>query len=374
MNDIEILYSSTDITRYKNDWERLYSLKSNQPSVSYQWTTTLLKSHFKPDHEFILIVIRKNNMVTCIAPLVLYKSRFLIFSINILFPLSEYYRTHGDILIDDTDTDAYQKLFIAISQINKKWHFFKISRVMENNPIFNNLQEYSNIYRHRYRIHQEYHSYFIELPNNYPDYLTMRSAKFRNNLKRLIKRLKALGDFEIVQMSSSEHAQKIYETILDIELKSWKHENKSAISNLSQQQTFISEMLDNVKKNEYIHFHFLQLNSEPIAYNLGYISNETYYYLRTSFSEKYRYYNPSTILRSELIKSLIESSHKKVDFLGEPYSWEKQWASTKTMNCNFKLYNKDMVSTAIYLKGMTTIACNKLLRNINSAKADKQTY
>jgi CelD/BcsL family acetyltransferase involved in cellulose biosynthesis len=156
------------------------------------------------------------------------------------------------------------------------------------------------------------------------------------------KKLEQEGLVEIVTVRNDGDIRVAYPKLLDVERKSWKHEHGTAISSIAKQEKMYSLIFDIAHKRGLLHLTLLSLNSEPIAYDAGLIKNDTYYYLKTSFDEKYRQLSPATVLRSKLIEDLIGRNVKYFDFPGEPYEWERQWTDELRWHQSLMVYNKTM--------------------------------
>jgi hypothetical protein len=80
------------------------------------------------------------------------------------------------------------------------------------------------------------------------------------------------------------------------------------------------------------------LNDEPIAHNIGYISDRCYYYLKTSYVAERRPLSPATFLRLKLIEGLIARGITRIDMPGNPYDWESQWTDVMRPQVSVSIY------------------------------------
>jgi len=89
----------------------------------------------------------------------------------------------------------------------------------------------------------------------------------------------------------------------------------------------------------------LYIDTDPVAYNMGFLTGKRYHYLKTSYDQRYRPQGPSTFLRAMLIKEMIEAGVDSFDFPGEPYEWEEQWTSEMRWHRTIVLYNRTAKAT-----------------------------
>jgi CelD/BcsL family acetyltransferase involved in cellulose biosynthesis len=91
----------------------------------------------------------------------------------------------------------------------------------------------------------------------------------------------------------------------------------------------------------------LTIGGAPAAYNLGFLADHRYAYLKTSYDERAKPLGVATYLRARTIASLIERGVTDVDFPAEPYEWERQWADTVRWHQVVTLYRSTVVGTAL---------------------------
>ena len=223
---------------------------------------------------------------------------------------------------------------------------------MEQQPLLQQVEDWlkSNSFSHRLQWEQP--SFYLELPNSMQTYLSLRSGKFRNYLRRVEKKIAALGAvrFDVIQNTTDpEHA---YEQLLQVERTSWKHDHGTAISAVTHQTGFYRDLCRGAAASGKLHLSFLYLNDEPIAYNLGYLHQQRYYYLKTSYQERFRAYGVATLGRARLIEQLVEQGVNLLDFPGEPYEWEQQWTESLCWHQSVAIYNRTVRGRMVYWMSM----------------------
>jgi CelD/BcsL family acetyltransferase involved in cellulose biosynthesis len=109
-----------------------------------------------------------------------------------------------------------------------------------------------------------------------------------------------------------------------------------------------------------LHLTFLTVKGQAIAYNLGYLGESTYYYLKTSYDEAFRAQSPGTVLRAWLIRDLIADGIEIFDFPGEPYEWEAQWTQELRWHRSLLLYNNTIRARLLsYLERLNNLKRKK---------------
>jgi CelD/BcsL family acetyltransferase involved in cellulose biosynthesis len=310
------------------------------------------------------MVFKRAGNIVGLLPMVACKERVLGRPLVSLSPLSERYNTHSDVLTAlDTDSCA-RALLSALSQLDIQWDIFRMGRLLETLPLIDSLAKHAAHAGKAHISQFEPPSFFLQLPDSFENYLAQRSGKFRNYLRRVEKKLMVLGDVQFVDLAALADFDAAYEHILDIEKHSWKHEHGTAISAITRQAAFYRDMGRAAMETGRLHLSFLSLKGEPIVYNLGYLHNNQYYYLKTSYREQFRAHGVATYARAKLVESLIGKGVRAFDFPGEPYEWEQQWTSELRWHKSISIYNDT-------LRARTYSALWRLRRLLRRRRADK---
>lgn len=310
---------------FKADWDRLMSHGEHEPSVSFEWTAALLTSHVQENDEIVCIVLKRGEVVVGIVPLVLRPLRKLGQTFVTAFPVSELSNTHSDLLLEEISEPVLAAFVDALYGRNLRWDVFGMTRLLESR-LLGTL--WCGILRRRWKLFEftrEQPSFYLPLGETYDGYLRQRSGSFRNALKRIERKLRGRGTVEIRCQDDFSDFEEAYEAMLSIEQCSWKQDRGTSIAAVSRQTTFYRSLCRQVFQKNRLHLGFLYLDGRPVAYNLGLIENDTYYYLKTSYDQAERPFSPATVLRAKLMEELIGRGVKSVDFPAEPYEWERQW-------------------------------------------------
>lgn len=324
--DVELLQDVRDISGFKTDWEQLFKIRAHEPSTSYEWTKALLDHHLIQGDEPLLMVCRQEQKIIALLLLVREKLRLGGLPLIGLRALAERSNTHSDLLCARLDEQLVEALIEKCRSGGVAWDYLRFTRVLENSVLDRALLSVlhrSNL-RSRFRI--EPPSFFLVLPDSFDNYLRQRSGKFRNHLRRMEKSLGTKAVISFTKVEALDTFAAAYDSLLAVERASWKQAHGTAISAVPHQTYFYHQLAKDALMAGRLHLTFLRLDGLPVAYNLGLVTHDCYYYLKTSFHEHYRRQGAATVSRARLIRMLIEEGVQEFDFPGEPYEWERQWA------------------------------------------------
>lgn len=346
---VSIVSRTPDLSPYRADWERLYRSTVCQPSTSFEWMEALTRSHLQPQDGFILLRIARGSEAIGFVPLVARRMRVFGCPVTLLSPLDENQGTHSDLLASEIDVEVARAFFTSLMQLDVRWDVFRMSRLLDDHALLQHADACLGPLPAAQQIRRGDASYFLELPATYAQYLAQRSQKFRNHLKRTERKVGELTDVQVVECSEREDVAGAYERMMRIERSSWKQAHGTAITAVVRQAGFYRDLCEGAAAAGRLHLQLLTVAGAPVAYNLGYIANDCYFYLKTSYDERYKPIGVATYLRARLVETLISRGTKALDFPAEPYEWERQWTATVRWHKVLTIYRHTAVGRGLSL-------------------------
>jgi CelD/BcsL family acetyltransferase involved in cellulose biosynthesis len=237
---------------------------------------------------------------------------------------------------------------VALESAPKRWDLLRISRLLEGEELISSISSVGLAGHRRVRLRVEQPAFYLPLPPSYSEYLAARSGKFRNHLRRAAKRLEARGEVTFTRLRDPACFASAFAELLEIERGSWKHAHGTAISAIAHQRGFYEDFARGALARGRLHLTFLRINGRAVAYNLGLVLNDCYYYLKTSYIESLRSQGIATVGRAKLIEQLIADCVRTFDFPGEPYEWEQQWTTDLRWHRSLLVFNRTLLGTFLW--------------------------
>ena len=327
MSDItaQIVVADEGITAFAEEWERLFEATTSEPTTSLEWTRALVHNYVRPDDRAFVVRLERGGRAIGFVPLLARPIRVLRQRCIRLTPISEIFNTHSDLLLLESSTQAIDALLDALRRLDVRWDWFRMSRLLEENPIGPQLTERARAGGWICQAKPRPPAYHLPLPATFEEYFAARSAKFRNHARRMEKKLRAAGALRVIEITDRAGFEASYDALLQIERASWKESRGLSIHAVWRQTAFYREWGPAAAAAGRLHVQLLMLDGQPIAHNLGYITGGCYYYLKTSYAAAHRPHSPATFLRLRLIECLIARGITRIDLPGKPYDWERQW-------------------------------------------------
>lgn len=314
------------MAQIRDEWHALYQRGGRELSLSYAWSHAVASAYGAPGDRIRTIAVRRGAALVGVLPLITRRARR---SFCHLTPLAEEHNTHSDWLVAEPSTELADAFVQGLIEAGVAWDRFRMSRVLEHNALLPHFVAALRGRGIRVLLRPELPSYVMRLPHTYAEYLAARSAKFRNHLKRVQRKIDARqADVTVlVGDRSASGFSAAFARILAIEQASWKDTHEWAMVPDSAPTKFWREVCENAWAEGRVHVQFLAIDGRPAAYNLGYIVGGEYAYLKTTVCDEFRDLGAATFLRARLVEDLIDRGIQLVDFPGEPYDWERQWTA-----------------------------------------------
>jgi CelD/BcsL family acetyltransferase involved in cellulose biosynthesis len=321
----EIVDAAEGIASFADEWQRLFDDTTNEPTTSLEWTRALVHSYVRPDDRAFVVRLARDGCALGFVPLVARPIRLLRQRFVRLTPIAEIFNTHSDLLLREVSTPIVDAFLDALSRLDVRWDFFRMARLLENNPVGSHLAERARGKGWIGDVRPARPAYYLPLPATFDEYFAARSAKFRNHARRFEKKLHAAGTVRVINITNASAFDAAFDALLQIERASWKESHGISIHAGSHRIEFYRQWAAGAGPAGRLDVQLLMLGDEPIAHNIGYVVRGCYYYLKTSYAAAHRPLSPATFLRLRLIERLIAQGVTRLDMPGNPYDWERQW-------------------------------------------------
>lgn len=269
-------------------WDGLFLSRPNEPSTSFEWTTAMASHHVKEDDRCFLLRLHRGGTLVGIVPLIRRVMKVMGQRVGLLLPLSEQYNTHSDLLLASPDDECVSALVSALFRLDVRWDCFRIARLLEENPLVPALRRALSAGGHVHGVREGLPAYVLDLPSSFDQYLACRSAKCRNHLKRITRKLHEAGD---VQERRLEHGDGFDAA-------------------------------------------FGTMGGAVAAAELAVEKYGRHWGLKLAYDEQFSHYSPALLLVHASIQAATEHGLTAFEFLGSAESWQERW---KPERCHYVL-------------------------------------
>lgn len=154
-------------------------------------------------------------------------------------------------------------------------------------------------------------------------FLSRRSRKFRENLRRTRRRARELElDFQLVR-PAPEEVMEVFRRVLEVERRSWKSREGHGIDS-GRMRAFYRAMFPRLARRSDLWVGFLRQGEQDLAYVSGGVRGPLYRGLQISFDDAFRPYSLGNLAQFEMIRHLCEQGKQTYD-LGQDMPYKHAW-------------------------------------------------
>ncbi len=148
---------------------------------------------------------------------------------------------------------------------------------------------------------------------------TFISPKKRKELRRQRRRLEDIGSLTYSSATSPEEVRAAMEQFLSLEASGWKGGQQSALLSDPSTATFVRSMSRFFARQGACRIDALELDHRPIAMGIVLAANDTAFYWKTAYDEKYGRYSPGVLFSIDMTVNMMTSgTHELINSCAIP--------------------------------------------------------
>ena len=321
--DVAVLCGTGEWPSLQQAWCTLFDASDAEPSSAFAWAQAVAEHWVEQPETIRTIVLRRDAAVVGIVPL---SEEPAFRTHRQLAPLAEGFTTHSDWLVADASSAAAEAFAAGVEALGLGWDRLRMVRVPDRHPFLPFAVAALEQRGFACAVRGSSASYRLDLPRSYEAYLAARSARFRNYLRRVEKRLASSASIaQIAGVAGAAEVDRLVDDALAVERASWKQTGGVSIAADARAAAFWRAVCRHAGARGHLHLQVLRRDARPVAYNLGILRRGRYSYIKTTTRADAQANGATTFLRARLIDDLIARGASMLDFAGEPGAWEHQW-------------------------------------------------
>lgn len=168
------------------------------------------------------------------------------------------------------------------------------------------------------------------------DLMNFFKTKLRGDIRRQIRRLEEKGKLELIEYNDIGEVDKTFDDFMYYHSLKWPNAYKAP--------GFHRNMISNGIKNGIVHFSSLNIDNKPIAWHLGFVYNNVYYYYMPAGNSEYSNFSPVKIHLYYLMVNAIKKGYKIYDHLRGDENYKTGWSDNyiDLYNCSYQ--NSEILS------------------------------
>ena len=309
---------------YIKEWDDLLNRVDSASMFSSYWFLSSWQDVFVPNMSLTIFLIRKNNCLVGMIPVLEDEFRLTIAGDPELFDYQQL------VIQKDMETEVINTFFDYLE--NESWKYFELASV-SNNLQKNILMKIAD--ERGYSIYSEQVAVcpILELPDSWDEYISTLKKKYRHELRRKIRRIESMGEVAHISFSnpSNEDINEFFR------LMRLTGEAKSVFLT-SKVENFFRLLIQNASKRNHVNLSFLEFNSQRVAGCMVFDYQNDFMLYNSGYDFSNRQLGAGLINKAYAIREAINLGRSSFNFLkgSERYKYELGGIDTPVHNIVIK--------------------------------------
>jgi CelD/BcsL family acetyltransferase involved in cellulose biosynthesis len=181
-------------------------------------------------------------------------------------------------------------------------------------------------------------------------YQKLLPRKRKSDLQRCRKRAEQQGALSLEIIRQSDILDSILDMIFEIEDKSWKGTDGTAIKCDAKVEGFYRGIAKWAMKNNNLHLFILKMGNTAISMNFCLNSGRTLFCLKVGYDEAFKNLSPGNLLYWEMFSYLFETPELTVyNFMGACEPWKMEWTQKTDEYGWIRAYSRSLKGKSQYM-------------------------
>ncbi len=319
--NIRVVSTRADWASLQPVWNPLL-LRTPFPTIylTYEWLTSWWNCVPGPNVELHILVAERGGNVEAIAPLMKVSKReggIPIRKIQFISTMrkAEHLSTlspHLDIIAPPDAGEGVGAIFGYLAQEESAWDYLQLHPAPDESLTLSTFPR-SALGFNAHLLQPVLHSSLLRIGCTWDEYVQQHRHDFKKVMRNASGPKQAVNEFRVTEYSSLDQLPGGFDTLLDIERRSWKW-TKGVSLNSALFKGFYRKVAQNLGGTGFLIVHILEMQGRPIAYNYAVQFGNKIWGLRMIYDAASRNRAPGKILLYHLLKIAHQSGITAIDF------------------------------------------------------------
>ena len=330
----------------RETWNTLLQESSdNNIFLTWEWLYIWWR-HFGHDKKLRILLIKEGNKIIGIAPFMQVKHKIGVIGCDVLENLCATECDYSGVILTEKRKESIVILLDYLDEIVRTSNIvIRISHIPEDSDFIQALREQYRSPLFSLSIAEQMVTScpYIDALETWEDYastLTKHGRYKVNKLRREILKLKENQRIEYNHYSKGDNLPEHLDTLFQLHQKRWEERNIYSKFLKPEVRAFYRDISKAFCENNWIDLTFLNIGGQAVAASWGFIYNNRFYYMTSTFDTGYSSLNAGHMLTMRLIERAIQNGLSKFDFLKGDEFFKSYWTHQKLDNIQITIANK----------------------------------
>lgn len=167
---------------------------------------------------------------------------------------------------------------------------------------------------------------YLDIVSDWAAFEAGLKSRTRNDLSRARRRAERRGTLDCVfHLAEPDTVDSLLSRFLDVERRSWKLRNGSAITSERRLHGFFVRFTRRAAASGGLHFAFLDLDGRPVAAQMFQVRHDRLWIYKIAFDMALAEVSPGNLLTHQVVRFAFDAGLRGVEFLGASEPWLDKW-------------------------------------------------
>jgi CelD/BcsL family acetyltransferase involved in cellulose biosynthesis len=298
------------------------------PFLRHEWMRTWWEAFGGGDCQLRVLVVRSGDRITAIAPLMRETGRMYGVPVRRLRFLQNDHTPRADVIVAERPEQSYRAIWQALVDDRDNWDVLQLSQLPGESTTRETFSKLAADGGYATGVWRSGDSPYVTLNGSWDAYFSGRSAKFRQNVRNRISRLRQFGEPQLEVVSDGAAIQRASEDAVRLEESGWKNDAGTAIGADEATRAFYTSLVERAMARGWLRLLFLTVNGRRIAGSFGLCYQRRLFLCKTGYDPTYAKCSPFKVLTYLLLREAFAEGLAEVDLLGDPEPWKLEWTTT----------------------------------------------
>lgn len=373
--DVQLIPWRDMLARHGPAWRRLWLDAGAVPDLGPAWAMALVHGYrLDPGLLWCVVARRPDGELDLVWPLQQQRVRRWRMGWWTIGPLLNVYCMHSGLLCRGAPERARALAWQALSRQGPRWDWLEVDSVVEGSAEHAGWLALAETRAAGVLCDARHRSPYLEHPGTFDELIAQRSRNFRDvtrvRRRDLHRGLADGGSLAWQHFNLPEQMPTYLDFAHQVELKSWKHANGSAITSREGETGFYEHLLPALAAEGQVHCTVLFLQGQPVAHSIDLLGRQRTYGMKTSYDRSHAKLRPGVLLMVGRLERYFADGMREYDFLGDVEPYKMEWTPTTRDHLRLRIVASTWRGRAAWAIERAVMAARRL-RGDADKEADK---
>ncbi len=314
--------------------------------LSYAWFENWWRA-FGKEGELLVAVVAKDAVITGIFPC---RTATTPNGMQEITFLTNDHSFYNDFIVDpDCRREALRQFILLLNKTCRNAQLFIDSMSVASNG-FDAFTAELNQKRIPFQTDSFPWAPWTNVSGDMETYQKLLPRKRKSDVQRCRKRAEQQGVLSLEIIRQSDVLDTVLDTIFEIEYKSWKGNDGTAIKCDAAVEAFYRGIAYWAMKNNNLHVFILKMGDTAVSMNFCLNSGRTLFCLKVGYDASFKNLSPGNLLYWEMFSYLFANPELTVyNFMGACEPWKMEWTREITQYGWIRAYPKSLKGQSQYM-------------------------